>query len=297
MVNKCLDCNRKISITNLRNLNCKVCKKVYDPKCVKYLPPICVKRSGNFRFKIIQNRNWVCEACFLAELPFYEISTSQIKDLIPRFVLPPPDVSNQKFVEENSENEIDDIIENNFFTSKTKYAHSKDISKLDFKDDSESYENFPIVSMNIRSIVNKDNFTKFQCFLENLSVRPMVIALNETWVNDLSKGPYSKLKGYKFVQNHRHTNLGGGVAFYIADHLHSTKIDSLCFMKEKVFESLFLNIDINGKDIVFGTIYRTPKANHTQFCENLEVALKESTKMNKKVILMGDILMGDIFIL
>ena len=59
-------------------------------------------------------------------------------------------------------------------------------------------------------------------------------------------------------------------------------------MKEKVFESLFVNIDINGKGITFGTIYRTPKANHSEFYENLEGTLKECTKMNKKVILMGD---------
>ena len=60
-------------------------------------------------------------------------------------------------------------------------------------------------------------------------------------------------------------------------------------MKEKVFESLFVKVDISEKQsTIFGTIYRTPSSNHTQFIENLEFVLKESTKMNQRVIIMGD---------
>ena len=54
-----------------------------------------------------------------------------------------------------------------------------------------------------------------------MPIRPMIIAINETWITDSSKGPYSKIKGYKFVQNNRHKNAGGGVAFYIANLINS----------------------------------------------------------------------------
>ena len=180
MAVKCLDFREKISATNQRNLICKVCKKFCHPKCVKYLPPICVERCGNFRSKIVRNKKWICEPCILAELPFYGIPKSQITALIPRFILPSPDVLNDNFVNENIENESDDDMELTCFSSKTKYLYSKDIGQLNFDDEPESFESFPIVSLNVRSIVNKDNFTKFQSFLQNLSVRPMVIVLNET---------------------------------------------------------------------------------------------------------------------
>ena len=114
--------------------------------------------------------------------------------------------------------------------------------------------------------------------------------MTETWITDLSKGPYSKIKGYhKFIHNNRHKNIGGGVGFYIASHLHYTKIESLSLMHEKVFESQFVSVDIDGKNIILGTIYRTPAPNHMRFLENLKYVLKESNKLNKRVVIMGDL--------
>ena len=71
-------------------------------------------------------------------------------------------------------------------------------------------------------------------FLAALSVKPFIIALNETWIKKVPKGPYTKLKGYKFLQNSRQKCKGGGVAFYVANHLHATRIESLSIMKEKL---------------------------------------------------------------
>ena len=66
---------------------------------------------------------------------------------------------------------------------------------MNFDDEAESFKSFPIISLNIRSVVNKTNFTKFQAFLQNLSVKPMIIAISETWVTDSSKGPFKKNQG------------------------------------------------------------------------------------------------------
>ena len=267
----------------------------YVTLCVKTLPPLCLKKIGNYRFKIVQNQNWTCEACILKELPFYQISTAQITSMVPKFVLPHIDKLNDLFVNDQRDNEHDDVGDDGefqltHFSHNTKYKYSNDVVNLNFDDEPEVFESFPIISLNIRSIVNRNNFSRFQAFLQSLSVKPMIIALNETWINDLSQGPYSKLKGYKFIQNNRHINAGGGVAFYVADHLHPTKLHSLYIMKEKSFESLFISVDINGKeDVIFGTLYRSPGLNHTEFSENLDVVLKDSTKKNKQVIIMGDL--------
>ena len=90
------------------------------------------------------------------------------------------------------------------------------------------------------------------------------------------------------MQNNRHDCVGGGVAFYVAEHLHFSKIDSLSTMHEKVFESIFIDIEVNGKKIIFGNIYRTPDANHDAFIHKLQLALKESTRLNNQVVIMGD---------
>ena len=111
--------------------------------------------------------------------------------------------------------------------------YSSDVGELNFNNEVFVYDNFPMISLNIRSIVNRDNFTKFESFLENLEVKPLVIALNETWITSRSTGPYQSLKGYQFVQNHRTGTVGGGVAFYISDEIHFNRIDSLSIMKEK----------------------------------------------------------------
>jgi hypothetical protein len=286
---KCLHCKRKVSISNLKNLQCKKCRKFCHPKCAKSWPLIRLKKCKQNRYKVVRSQNWQCEACILGELPFFDISNSQVRALIPKFILPSRDVLNDKFVNIENDNDIcEENLDFTYLSCQTKYLYSKDLRSLDFSEEAEPFDSFPIISMNVRSIVNKENFTKFQAFLQNLSVRPMIIALTETWINDSSTGPFSKIRGYKFFHNNRHDHVGGGVAFYIADHLHATKIDSLCVMKEKVFESLFLNLDMPGKNIIFGNIYRTPTANHPAFSENLNLVLKESTKMNTQVIIMGD---------
>ena len=80
---------------------------------------------------------------------------------------------------------------------------------------------FPIISINIRSIKNSKNFTKFEAFLSSLSVKPMIIALNETWISDNTKGAFRKIRGYEFVDNNRAKHEGGGVAFYVSMPSHT----------------------------------------------------------------------------
>ena len=210
----------------------------------------------------------------------------------PKAILPSCDELNDLFINkqiDDKENELD--FEFNYFLNDTKYSYSKDAVKMSFIEESEFLEDFPILSINVRSIVNRDHFTQFEALLENLSVKPMIIALSETWITDLSQGPYSNIPGYQFIQNNRkNVNGGGGVCFYIADHLHFTKIDSLTIMKEKVFESLFISVDVNGSSIVCGNVYRSSSEyNHVSFFETLNSVLTDCSKMNKKIILMGDL--------
>ena len=118
----------------MKNLQCKVCKRYCHPKCAKTAPPITLKKFGVHRYKIVRSRNWECEACILNVLPFYDISNSQIKSLIPKFILPTPGLLNDKFVNEKNDSDKEDL-DFTYFTHKTEYAYSKDIVKLNFDDE------------------------------------------------------------------------------------------------------------------------------------------------------------------
>ena len=283
----CKNCKKRIDITNLRNLCCRNCKNFFHPKCVKVMPPLKLKRRG-LRFQVIRNENFECENCVLQQLPFYDMANSQLLDMIPKSqnVFPSANELNDLFLEETR---CEDDFEIQSYSNECKYFSSHDMTSLSFIDEIETMSEFPIISLNIRSIVNRNNFAKFEALLEKITIKPMVIALTETWINDSSSGPYSNIKGYNFVQNNRKKCNGGGVAFYVADHIHFTKNDNLSIMKEKSFESLFLDVEVGGKTIVCGSVYRSPNSNHTIFNQNLNEILRETSKLNKKMILMGDL--------
>ena len=288
---KCLHCKRKVSISNLKNLQCKKCCKFCHPKCAKSLPQIRLKKCKQNSYKIIRSQNWECEACILAELPFFDISNSQIIKLkssndVPK--IPSAVELNNLFVNQTDEEENENL-EFSYHLNKTRYMLTHEIENLNFENESQTYESFPIISVNIRSIVNSKNFRKFESLLESLPIKPMVIAINESWATKSSQGAFKKIPGYhEFVQNSRSNTVGGGVGFYISDHLHFSVIDSLSIMEDKSFESLFLNVHVGPKKIICGTLYRSPSNNHDFFSETLKAVLKKVDKLHDSTIIMGD---------
>ena len=111
MGHSCLICNKKISPINLKNFQCCICSRYCHPKCARYCPPICLKMSGNYRFKIVRNKKWKCESCVLSELPFFDLSDSQIIELVPKkgvqnnLSLPSCQQLNDLFVNESNDDE------------------------------------------------------------------------------------------------------------------------------------------------------------------------------------------------
>ena len=211
MSDKCLNCNRKAVKTNVKNLVCKKCKKICHQNCAKFQPSFYIKKIG-FRHKVIRN-DWYCEICNLAELPCANISDSQIRNMIPaneKTRIPSPQELNGLFVNDKVDNDEDFYYNSN----NSKYMYTQDLQNLNFENEGISYESFPIISVNIRSIVNSKNFTKFESLLESLPIKPLVIAISESWATKSSKGAFTKIPGYhEFIQNSRSNTVGGGVGF------------------------------------------------------------------------------------
>ena len=116
---------------------------------------------------------------------------------------------------------------------------------------------FTALALNIRSIVNLLNFSKLEALILSTQCKSDVISICETWIRPTHSGPYNNLDGYKFVSNSRQACLGGGVAFYVKNSLQFNVINELFVMDEKIFESLFVNVQVDKETIVCGAICRS----------------------------------------
>ena len=91
----------------------------------------------------------------------------------------------------------------NFYNFQKKYIDIISVESLIFNGNE-----FLIVCVNMRSIVNLLNFSKLEAFIHNLEVKPDIIAVTETWIQSNAPGPYYNLSGYVFVSNSRKSHRG-----------------------------------------------------------------------------------------
>ena len=61
--------------------------------------------------------------------------------------------------------------------------------------------------INIRSL--PANFDKLQSLLANMKLKPHIISINGTWLNNNQKGESSNLSNYVFISNNRIHSRGG----------------------------------------------------------------------------------------
>ena len=252
-----------------------------------------ISRINKFRFKKVRDENWVCSKCILAQFPYsclndkeFDIISGPLKKSV---LLPSPDVLNSLF----TDSERYPTEASNDHHDQEIYMYSDDVHELTYNI-FKGHPNidFPILSLNIRSIKSSKMFTKFEGFLSSLSTRPMLIALSETWISDTTKGPFRKIKGYQFIDNNRKLTVGGGVAFYVCNSLTCEKLDKFTKMEEKVFESLFIKVTTNlNRKLVFGTIYRSPNSSNAaneKFIGLLNPILKGVNALKDPCVIMGD---------
>ena len=79
---------------------------------------------------------------------------------------------------------------------------------------------FSLCHINIHSI--NANLGHFENYLQLLSINFPVIAITETWLNDITCDLYS-LTEYSFVEQHRSNKCGGGVGIFLRNHLNYSK--------------------------------------------------------------------------
>ena len=106
---------------------------------------------------------------------------------------------------------------------------------------------FSTMCVNVRSLTNRHNFTKFESLIAGLDYQPHIIAVNETWDKPHTTGQHINLNGYVYISNPRVASRGGDVGMYIKQSLIFTPYAELSIMHEKRFESLFVTTHLKVK--------------------------------------------------
>ena len=201
--------------------------------------------------------NFKCIFCHSYSFPFSTCSDSEFLDLfcdspINVIALDSTTLNNliASMINDEKENSgLNNTLEtdeNHIFNFNDHYISCNDVADL-LPNKNDPDANFTVLSLNIRSIINSNNFTKLESLVSSLSVQPSLIALTETWLRPNQLGSFANLPGYIFISNSRTKYKGGGVAFYLKDNLtYSLRLD-LNIMEEKIFESIF--VDIRSIDI------------------------------------------------
>ena len=150
----------------------------------------------------------------------------------------------------------------------------------------DSLNNLNILQCNTQSL--KTKFDKFQTFLSSMNCTFDIICICETWLDDLIMDYYN-LQEYSLVYNNRSNKRGGGVAIYIHKKYNFT-IRSDLEINTNDISSKFVELQMpNIKNIVVGTIYRTPNIPINIFLDYLsDLSNKILSDNNKNIFISGD---------
>ena len=112
-----------------------------------------------------------------------------------------------------------------------------------------------------------------------------LLLLCETFLNETNKNSVD-INGYTLREDHRQTMTKGGVAIYINNKLQFTPRPDLSIFDEGVFESYFVEITAESRNIIVGEVYRIPNTNQESFLDRYQ-SIIEKIKLEKKDIIIG----------
>jgi hypothetical protein len=118
-----------------------------------------------------------------------------------------------------------------------------------------SNSNTPIfLSLNTQSLLSKfDSIKQLFSALSSLNIHIDILALQETW--RIFYTELVQIPGYTFIHQHRSSNRGGGIGFYIKHGITFTINSELSHFTDNLFESLTIEAKISNKMYILSTVY------------------------------------------
>jgi len=139
-----------------------------------------------------------------------------------------------------------------------------------------------IFHLNIRSF--NRNSDELSVYLGQLSVKPFIIVLTETW---FGVDNVSELTGYRRHHVSRSNRRGGGVSVFVSVSMVCKSISGLCNVGNNM-EICAVNVGTHGNDLTVLGIYRPPDRDVHLFADDIDSILSEF-RSDDRVVLVGDI--------
>ena len=137
--------------------------------------------------------------------------------------------------------------------------------------------NYSLLHCNIRSL--SKHYDDLTLLLTTIGCSFDVIGCSESWLNDYSYVDLFNLEGYTLHLKNRPNRRGGGVCLYVKNSLHVKVCDF--DIDDDHSESLFIEINTKGKNLIVVVIYRPPDSILDTFRGKLEDLLHKLNKSNK----------------
>ena len=285
----CCNVCKKLIRTNSRVIQCFNCNEHFHAKCI----------SKNF--KITDYNFWLCFNCRQDIFPYINLTDSELLNLTFN--------SNTECLCSSfiSKTKLDLLpkLELTETTSKIPFLFDVDAdhnmplnlnfkyySVHDFHSDNEinnytSSDAFSMLHCNTRSI--SANFDALNQLLCDLNHSFSIIGLSETKLKvDKENLSNISLRGYTFLSNPSLTN-AGGVGLYVKNNLNFNLREDLNSINTVEFESIWIEVEMNNKNLICGVIYRHPSnSNNEAFLNYLNSTAEKINKENKHCAVMGD---------
>ena len=144
------------------------------------------------------------------------------------------------------------------------------------------------VHLNIQSLPAK--FDRLKLLISELHEQRIdldFILICETFLTDNIAQQYH-IPGYNLVYKNRHNIARGGVAIYIKTKYNIKMRDDLAIFNSGIFESIFIEVQLNNFNAIVGEIYRVPNTNEIQTIHMYESIIKKLQDYKKNIIIGTD---------
>ena len=164
------------------------------------------------------------------------------------------------------------------------HDYSQYIDPPDVQKSLKTKNKISILNINIRSL-NK-NFEKLEILISQLNFRPTIISVNETWLEKDKPFLYS-LQGYDFLSKPG-TCRAGGTSIFIKSEINYKLLEHFN-MNLTNCEDLWIEVTLSfNNKFIFGSIYRHPTYNITDFQDKLIKNIEKLNYKRNKFFLSGD---------
>ena len=284
----CNFCDCEI-IQDQRSLVCNICNNHYhyNRHCLRL-----TNLSGT-------DKEFTCYQCVDACLPFNNLSDDSVLETFGNgiSVLDRSRIDNIVFspyhqdlleVHEHGDRHLlkKNFHDNDIMLNSTSFYSSLEFNSL-VANRQQTGNKLSFLHLNIRSLRNK--FDALLNYLHLLTHKFSIIALTETWLNDMDDDNF-KIHGYNLTKVNRQNKGGGGICIFTRENIKIITRNDLA-NEESNSNTEFLFIEIlneKSENVIMGIVYRPPGSKFNDFKNDLKTILTKLDKSNKPCYIMGD---------